>query len=297
MSNRGKLKDHYRAGQVALWSWLVPSLEKVGARHGANSSHHQLPDYDHPETYSGPTRPPTISGKLLTPPSAMRINNSSVSATFSPITGRPAIDIMNNSGNFSNANNDLLYERKQRHHQPRGKVPYTTALSLTIAIGCSLLILNILVFAAVYYRRDNYMQKQNKATSDNINSVDISGNDFPLHAKSENCIPSSPSHCETLRSSATLQSTLATSCESEEQQDWPPEYTSCCQGSSPSAVENFNTADGLPGNGTETVRTLPGTAPPPRTSLYPSRGDSQSLLSPSALLHTPNNAIPSEVRV
>ena len=31
---------------------------------------------------------------------------------------------------------------------------YSTALSVTIAIGCSLLILNILIFAAVYYQRD-----------------------------------------------------------------------------------------------------------------------------------------------
>lgn len=31
---------------------------------------------------------------------------------------------------------------------------YSTALSVTIAIGCSLLILNVLVFAGVFYQRD-----------------------------------------------------------------------------------------------------------------------------------------------
>lgn len=31
---------------------------------------------------------------------------------------------------------------------------YSTALSLTIAIGCSLLILNVLVFAGIFYQRD-----------------------------------------------------------------------------------------------------------------------------------------------
>lgn len=31
---------------------------------------------------------------------------------------------------------------------------YSTALSVTIAIGCSLLILNVLIFAGVYYQRD-----------------------------------------------------------------------------------------------------------------------------------------------
>ena len=32
---------------------------------------------------------------------------------------------------------------------------YSTALSVTIAIGCSLLVLNILIFAAVYYQKDS----------------------------------------------------------------------------------------------------------------------------------------------
>ncbi len=33
---------------------------------------------------------------------------------------------------------------------------YSTALSVTIAIGCSLLVLNVLIFAAVYYQKDNF---------------------------------------------------------------------------------------------------------------------------------------------
>lgn len=35
-----------------------------------------------------------------------------------------------------------------------GYTAYSTALSVTIAIGCSLLILNVLIFAGVYYQRD-----------------------------------------------------------------------------------------------------------------------------------------------
>jgi hypothetical protein len=35
-----------------------------------------------------------------------------------------------------------------------GYVAYSTALSVTIAIGCSLLILNVLIFAGVYYKKD-----------------------------------------------------------------------------------------------------------------------------------------------
>lgn len=35
-----------------------------------------------------------------------------------------------------------------------GYTAYSTALSVTIAVGCSLLILNVLIFAGVYYQRD-----------------------------------------------------------------------------------------------------------------------------------------------
>lgn len=39
-----------------------------------------------------------------------------------------------------------------------GFAAYSTALSVTIAIGCSLLILNVLIFAGVYYQRDKSNQ-------------------------------------------------------------------------------------------------------------------------------------------
>lgn len=39
-----------------------------------------------------------------------------------------------------------------------GFAAYSTALSVTIAIGCSLLVLNVLIFAGVYYQRDKSNQ-------------------------------------------------------------------------------------------------------------------------------------------
>ena len=38
----------------------------------------------------------------------------------------------------------------------------STALSVTIAIGCSLLVLNVLIFTAVYYQRDRNRDRNNK---------------------------------------------------------------------------------------------------------------------------------------
>lgn len=45
------------------------------------------------------------------------------------------------------------------HLEAAGYAAYSTALSVTIAIGCSLLILNVLIFAGVYYQRDKSRSK------------------------------------------------------------------------------------------------------------------------------------------
>lgn len=55
---------------------------------------------------------------------------------------------------------------------------YSTALSVTIAVGCSLLILNVLIFAGVYYQRDRNrmeiaLQKANLQVNINFLSFDI----------------------------------------------------------------------------------------------------------------------------
>lgn len=50
--------------------------------------------------------------------------------------------------------NRLLVEQIYDRLMIAGYAAYSTALSVTIAIGCSLLILNVLIFAGVYYQRD-----------------------------------------------------------------------------------------------------------------------------------------------
>lgn len=81
-------------------------------------------------------------------------------------------------------------------------LPYTTALTLTAALGVTLLLLNMLVLAAVHYRKNN-QQKNQRNLSQSLPHSGIS-----------------PSHCGTLHSSTTLRSLACT-------QDWPPEYTTC----------------------------------------------------------------------
>ena len=43
---------------------------------------------------------------------------------------------------------------------PAGPMEYSTILSVTVAVGCALLVLNILIFAGIYHQRDK--QKRSK---------------------------------------------------------------------------------------------------------------------------------------
>ena len=58
---------------------------------------------------------------------------------------------------------------------------YSTALSVTIAIGTSLLILNILIFAAVYYQRDRNKMGSRYSLSREHSSGHSSGHPTPTH--------------------------------------------------------------------------------------------------------------------
>lgn len=69
------------------------------------------------------------------PPNSTSTNSLSNSITTS------------NGGN--NNNNNLLRKLASSHYQS-----YTTALTVTIAVGCFLLLLNILIFAGIYHKRD-----------------------------------------------------------------------------------------------------------------------------------------------
>ncbi|CAL4100733.1 unnamed protein product, partial [Meganyctiphanes norvegica] len=320
LGNRGRSRDHYRASRVALWSWLVPRLEQVGSRYGADSPFHQLTDQNLPETFHGIIRPTNLSSNFLPPPTTP----TPPPTTPNPSTmlprqrQQPTVVVLGNSSSVEGLT-EMLAGHQQLHI---GQFPYTTALSLTVAIGCSLLILNLLVFAAVYYRRDSSrmvvakpLSRHSDGPSDGGSGGVGSISDVQLRAHGDSCKPTSPSHCGTLRSSATLRSSLATSCDGniEPQHDWPPEYTaSCC--SPPHETTTTTSTTTLsrrshmdptsggggtlrtPHNGTATLRSTPKPPPPPRSSSYPTQVENTPLLSPSALL-SQNNSLTSEMRV
>ncbi|XP_026016471.1 neuroligin-2-like [Astatotilapia calliptera] len=115
-----RVRDNYRANKVAFWLELVPHL-------------HSLHDVLFPTT----TRSP--AGR---DPSTMRPRNNVPRTTRHPYPTFPSDPEPEGS------------ERPPQDLFPGDTRDYSTELSVTVAVGASLLFLNILAFAALYYKRD-----------------------------------------------------------------------------------------------------------------------------------------------
>ncbi|XP_068205392.1 neuroligin-4, X-linked-like [Palaemon carinicauda] len=209
------VRDHYRAGKVALWSWLLPGLERVGSRYGPDKNFPRLPTDLQSGLYPESTGQYNLTDGFLSSP---------MTPTFTGPTNAPynltIVAKANKNQVSESANLDMLSQM--------GKdFPYTTALSVTVAITCSLLILNILVLTIVYYRHKAHRRSLAKGSQDaNIDS----GNDVQLQSSRDNCKTIyAPEHYGTLRPSITMRSNLATAFEEEAQHDWPPGYISSVQ--------------------------------------------------------------------
>lgn len=145
-----KVRDHYHAHRLSLWLQLIPKLHQAGST-VTSLQHHRLQDHDNLLTYDGHVRevlyppPPSptstisqIPGISIPTPKGNG-NESSIPDTPPPTSDHPTAQVPNTSESMAVM---MQYGR------------YSTALSVTIAVGCSLLILNVLIFAGVYYQRD-----------------------------------------------------------------------------------------------------------------------------------------------
>lgn len=174
IDTRPKVRHHYRAHKLSVWLRLIPEIHRAGA--GTSSlQHHLLDRHDDPETFEGRVRPlpypwpsPPASGRGIPTaqslPGAARADTATTRTPGSASTGGPSLaaaagpdtrplPARGPEGNVEgpravNGTDSLRVETVQ---QPGS---YSTALSVTIAVGCSLLILNVLIFAGVYYQRD-----------------------------------------------------------------------------------------------------------------------------------------------
>ncbi|XP_023316148.1 neuroligin-1 [Trichogramma pretiosum] len=154
---KSKLKNHYRAHRLSFWLNLVPDLHKPGSD-DVPRSHHLLDAEQVPPRFiqrlpSTSTRATTVEATSPTPTNVTTVQPS-----------------------------ELAYEESTPQPED-GFAAYSTALSVTIAIGCSLLILNVLIFAGVYYQRDKNNQQPPPNGSSN------SGSNYPKKRQENGQMP------------------------------------------------------------------------------------------------------------
>lgn len=177
-----RMKNHFRAHQLSVWLRLIPELHRSGmkdviAKHNLFRNHNDGDMYDgsvRPDpltrtTYYDPTlelyRRPLTNITLDLPQTTM---DTLVTTCVSVISVRPGSTFIGN-----HPVHNVTQEATTNNLEAAGYTAYSTALSVTIAIGCSLLILNVLIFAGVYYQRDKTrlqvksLQQQQKRNHNN----------------------------------------------------------------------------------------------------------------------------------
>ena len=167
-----KAKGHYRSHKLALWLNLIPDLHRPTADEVARH-HHLFDDYSDPFSYNGKVRvvSATLATAPTTTPSPMTSAINSSHLFDSSIHAVKSSGVHpSHMGENQRKVNDLYSRNGEDHYRV-----YSTALSVTITIGCSLLILNVLIFAGVYYQRDKHRMELKRRTENGMLPVSISG--------------------------------------------------------------------------------------------------------------------------
>ncbi|KAG8321950.1 neurexin protein binding [Homalodisca vitripennis] len=147
-----KMKSHYRAHRLSFWLHLVPDLHHPGGE-DVPRSHHQLDNDDSPHQESE-VKPPK---KAYSPPpkQLQEIKPLKNSSHDNP----PMVIVASSKGS----------PRRQRED---GFAAYSTTLTITLTVGCSLLFLNIVAFLMVFYRQNRDRRKtprhSSRVTSENV---------------------------------------------------------------------------------------------------------------------------------
>ncbi|XP_039296048.1 LOW QUALITY PROTEIN: neuroligin-4, Y-linked-like [Nilaparvata lugens] len=302
-----RMKNHYRAHQLSVWLRLIPELHRAGmedvvARHNLFRNHNDNDLYDgvvrpDPLSRSGPVSAAAAAGD------SRRRGNSAQNGTVAeivlPVTTMETmvttcISVTGSNQGYVNPHvanaSDTLAS-----FEAAGYAAYSTALSVTIAIGCSLLVLNILIFAGVYYQRDKTrlevksMQQQQQrdisfesttskhfhhATSASV-IVDVEHDTSTMILTGGGTLPRSSSSPSSHL--ATLPRNHVTPSKPMQQQQLRPDLGAATL---PRNLALLNTMDmpgvGAPPNGSATLHmSLPRPPPPPRSKSPP---ESQPLL-------------------
>uniref|UniRef100_A0AAR2IWX1 Neuroligin 2b n=1 Tax=Pygocentrus nattereri TaxID=42514 RepID=A0AAR2IWX1_PYGNA len=158
-----RVRDNYRANKVAFWLELVPHLHTLHEEI-INSITTRLP----PGGGGGGSHRPGRKGPVQGP--GTRSTRHPVVSTYPPDTDPEGS------------------ERPRFSPFPEATRDYSTELSVTVAVGASLLFLNVLAFAALYYKRDKrheLLQRRHRRLSPQRAGMAPPHNDLALSQEEE----------------------------------------------------------------------------------------------------------------
>ncbi|XP_041637909.1 neuroligin 4 X-linked a isoform X1 [Cheilinus undulatus] len=135
-----RVRDHYRATKVAFWLELVPHLHNINEFFQYVSTTTKIPPqdttpYPYTKRFPGKNNWPSTTRHPGVPPANTKQTTD-----------------QRKSGDLTDESTVVIETKRD----------YSTELSVTIAVGASLLFLNILAFAALYYKKDKRRHESNR---------------------------------------------------------------------------------------------------------------------------------------
>ncbi|GFS78373.1 neuroligin-4, X-linked [Nephila pilipes] len=153
-----KLKDHYHAHRLSFWLNLFPQLHATSSVN-VSPEHHLLDDHDNMDSYDGAVRQTPFA--LTQPPSDDPTNapQSLTTTDGKSASQKPNVllSTIQPDNTVSTENNTLSVTTMNITDSLAvimSSSSISAALSVTIAVGASLVILNVLVCAGICYQRD-----------------------------------------------------------------------------------------------------------------------------------------------
>ncbi|XP_073948977.1 neuroligin-4, Y-linked-like isoform X2 [Choristoneura fumiferana] len=175
-----RLKNHFRAHQLSVWLRLVPELHRAGMEDIA-ARHNLFKNHNERELYEGIVRPDPLARNVNDKDQLKRVNGSvyaDAALTTVDTNLATCVTLLPNGRDVQTLNTT---ENTLANLEAAGYAAYSTALSVTIAIGCSLLILNVLIFAGVYYQRDKSRSRSKQQRFNEKHFETISGKHSHYH--------------------------------------------------------------------------------------------------------------------
>lgn len=143
------MKSHYRGHKMAIWLNLIPQLHQPGDDDVSMRHHHFHERADH--YYQGVVQPESQT-RLPPPyfPPGPRAQSTTLPDCLPNVTDSTTEEAEEMVEEEPEADEAGILQRLA----DSGYHSYAAALGVTVGVGCLLLVLNVLIFAGIYYQRD-----------------------------------------------------------------------------------------------------------------------------------------------